>query len=134
MNLMVKHGAISRSHVYRMLGSKNARVRHAAFTLLEASNPRLRRDSELFMEIVRFIWDANPSYDVYREFSKRHLFIRYRVHELISARLRIEKQQRQSVPSDQRPEDTRKGGFFQRFGSRLVSLSLSFRGPSTRAY
>jgi hypothetical protein len=134
MNLMVKHGAISRSHVYRMLGSKNARVRHAAFTLLEASNPRLRRDSELFMEIVRFIWDANPSYDVYREFSKRHLFIRYRVHELISARLRIEKQQRQSVPSDQRTEDTRQGGFFQRLGRRLVSLSLSSRGPSTRAY
>ena len=134
MNLMVKHGAISRSHVYRMLGSENARVRHAAFTLLEASNPRLRRDSELFMEIVRFIWDANPSYDVYREFSKRHLFIRYRVHELISARLRIEKQQRQSVPSDQRTEDTRQGGFFQRLGSRLVSLSLSSRGPSTKAY
>jgi hypothetical protein len=69
---MVKHGAISRSHVYRMLGSKDARVRRAAFALLEASNPRLRRNSELFIEIVRFIWDANPSYDVYREFSKRH--------------------------------------------------------------
>jgi hypothetical protein len=55
-----------------MLGSKDARVRRAAFALLEASNPRLRRNSELFIEIVRFIWDANPSYDVYREFSKRH--------------------------------------------------------------
>jgi hypothetical protein len=60
-----------------MLGSKDARVRRAAFTLLEASNPRLRRNSELFMEIVRFIWYANPSYDVYREFSKRH-FVRDR--------------------------------------------------------
>jgi len=50
----------------------DARVRRAAFTLLEASNPKLRRDGELFMEIIRFIWDANPSYDVYREFSKRH--------------------------------------------------------------
>ena len=33
---MVKHGALSRSHVYRMLGSKDARIRRAAFTLLEA--------------------------------------------------------------------------------------------------
>jgi hypothetical protein len=72
---MVKHGAISRSHVYGMLASKDARVRRAAFTLLEASNPRLRRNSELFIEIVGFIWD------VYREFSKRHLFVPpYRVH------------------------------------------------------
>jgi hypothetical protein len=71
---MVKHGAISRSHVYGMLASKDARVRRAAFTLLEASNPKLRRNSELFIEIVRFIWDANPSYDVYREFSDRNLF------------------------------------------------------------
>jgi len=68
---MVKHGALSRSHVYRMLGSKDARIRRAAFTLLEASNPKLRRNSELFIEIVRFIWDANPSYDIYREFSRR---------------------------------------------------------------
>jgi hypothetical protein len=125
---MVKHGAISRSHVYRMLGSKNVRVRRAAFTLLEASNPRLRRDSELFMEIVRFIWDANPSYDVYREFSKRHLFVRYRVHELISARLRIEKQERQSAPPDQHTEDKRQGGFFQRLGGHLATqLSLFSR-------
>src|SRR5882724_10043100 len=77
---MVKHGALSKSHVYKLLRSKDARVRRAAFTLLEASNPRLRRNSELFIEIVRFIWDANPSYDVYREFSKRHLFVPYRVH------------------------------------------------------
>ncbi len=69
---MVKHGALSRPHVYRMLASEDARVRRAAFTLLEASNPKLRRNSELFMELVRFIWDANPSYEVYREFSQRH--------------------------------------------------------------
>jgi hypothetical protein len=92
---MVKHGAISRSHVYQMLGSKDARVRRAAFTLLEVSNPRLRRDSELFMEIIRFIWDANPSYDVYREFSKRHLFVPYKVQELIGARIKIEKREEQ---------------------------------------
>jgi len=59
-----------------MLRSKDARVRRAAFTLLEASNPKLRRNSELFIEIVRFIWDANPSYEVYLEFSKRNLFTR----------------------------------------------------------
>jgi hypothetical protein len=71
---MVEHGGLLRSHVYQMLSSKDARVRRAAFILLEASNPRLRKDTEIFMEIVRFIWDANPSYDVYREFSKRHLY------------------------------------------------------------
>ena len=85
---MVKHGAISRSHVCRMLSSKDARVRRAAFILLEASNPRLRRNSELFMEIVRFIWDANPSYDVYREFTKRHFIGSNRAALPVSARLR----------------------------------------------
>ena len=74
-NTMVKHGALSKPHVYRLLGSHDAHVRRAAFTLLEASNPRLRRNSGVFMEVVRFIWDANPSYAVYREFSRRH-FIR----------------------------------------------------------
>src|SRR6201981_1181562 len=70
--IMVKHGALSKSHVYKLLRSKDARVRRAAFTLLEASNPRLRRNSELFIAITRFIWDANPSYDVYQEFTNRH--------------------------------------------------------------
>ena len=69
---MIKHGALSRSHVYRMLGSTDPHIRRAAYTLLEESNPKLRRNSELFIEVVRFIWDANPSYDVYREFSRRH--------------------------------------------------------------
>jgi hypothetical protein len=117
---MVKHGALSRSHVYHMLGSKDARVRRAVFTLLEASNPTLRRDSELFLEIIRFIWDANPSYDVYREFSKRHLLVPYKVHELISARLKIEKLEQQSVAADQSAEDARqdKGGFFKRLFRR----------------
>jgi hypothetical protein len=82
---MVKHGALSRSHVYQMLASKDARVRRAAFALLEASNPALRRNSELYIDIIRFIWDANPSYDVYREFSQRHLLVGYKVHELIGA-------------------------------------------------
>ena len=62
-----------------MLASKEARVRRAAFTLLEGSNPKLRRNSELFIEIARFIWDANPSYDVYLEFSKRNLFVQDKV-------------------------------------------------------
>ena len=69
--VMVKHGALSKSHVYHLLRSKDARVRRAAFTLLETSNPRLRTNSEIFAEITRFIWDANPSYDVYHEFTKR---------------------------------------------------------------
>ena len=29
---MVKHGALSKSHVYQLLRSKDARIRHAAFT------------------------------------------------------------------------------------------------------
>jgi hypothetical protein len=62
-----------------MLRSKDAHVRRAAFTLLEASNPRLRRDSGLFIETIQFIWDANPSYEVYQEFSKRHFVRRYKV-------------------------------------------------------
>ena len=40
--VMVKHGALSKSHVYHLIRSKDARVRGAAFTLLEISNPRLR--------------------------------------------------------------------------------------------
>jgi hypothetical protein len=98
---MIKHGAISRSHVYQMLSSKDARVRGAAFALLEASNPRLRRDRGLFMEIVRFIWDANPTYEVYREFSRRHLFACYKVHEIVLARQRLEKQGRPNTSPDQ---------------------------------
>src|SRR5215831_12127196 len=89
---MVKHGALPKSHVYHLLRSKDARVRHAAFTLLERSNPRLRTSSELFVEITRFIWDANPRYDVYQEFTKRHFQVGYKVHELISARMKIEEQ------------------------------------------
>ena len=122
---MVKHGAISRAHVYQMLGSKDARVRLAAFTLLEASNPRLRKDGDIFIEIVRFIWDANPNYDVYREFSKRHLFVGYKVHDLISARLKMEKQKQQSASTDRRPEETCQDGLFKRLRNVIVS-KLSF--------
>ena len=112
---MVKHGALSKSHVYQLLRSKDARVRRAAFTLLEVSNPRLRRNSELFVEITRFVWDANPSYDVYYEFTKRHFQVSYKVHELISARLKIEKQKKESAAADQ-TDNTRhyEGGFFKR--------------------
>jgi hypothetical protein len=99
-----------------MLASKDARVRRAAFTLLETSNPGLRRNSELFMEIVRFIWDANPSYEVYLEFSKRHLLVPYKVHELIGARLKMEKREQQSALAARRVEDAGrdKDGFFKR--------------------
>ena len=113
---MVKHGALSKSHVYKLLRSKDARVRRAAFTLLETSNPRLRRNCELFIEITRFIWDANPGYDVYQEFTKRHFQARYKVHELIGARLKIEKQKQQSAAAEELTDNARRceGGFFQR--------------------
>ena len=113
---MVKHGALSKSHVYRLLRSKDARVRRAAFTLLESSNPRLKTSSELFVEITRFIWDANPSYDVYQEFTKRHFQVGYKVHELISARMKIEEGENQSGAPDGLPDNTRpsEGGFFKR--------------------
>jgi hypothetical protein len=123
--IMVNHGALSKSHVHQMLASKDARVRRAAYTLLEASNPTLRRNSELFLEIIRFIWEANPSYDVYREFNKRHLLVPYKVHELISARLKLEKQEQQRAADDQRAAETRRyeGGFFKRlFGRRIPAL------------
>jgi hypothetical protein len=122
---MVKHGALSKSHVYQLLRSKDARVRRAAFTLLETSNPRLRRSSEIFIEIIRFIWDANPSYDVYHEFTKRHFQVRYKVHELISARLKIEKQE--SAAADHLTHNTGQGGFFKRLFRRRSSRSQSAR-------
>src|SRR5215471_6990922 len=117
--IMVKHGALSKSHVYKLLRSKDARVRRAAFTLLETSNPRLRRNSELFIAITRFIWDANPSYEVYQEFTKRHFQARYKVHELIGARLKIEKQ-KQRAAADHVTDNARhsEGGFFTRLFGR----------------
>jgi hypothetical protein len=107
-----------------MLRSGDARVRRAAFTLLEASNPTLRRDSALFIELVQFIWNANPSYDVYREFSERHLFVRrYKVHELILARLKQEKLRQKSAAAGNRPADQRGSapGYFARVISVLSS-------------
>ena len=123
--IMVKHGALSKSHVYKLLRSKDARVRRAAFTLLETSNPRLRRNSELFIEITRFIWDANPSYDVYQEFTKRHFQVRYKVHELVSARLKIERQEKQGTAADQIAEDTPRyeGGLLKRLFRRRLSCA-----------
>ena len=139
---MVNHGALSQSRVYELLCSKDARVRRAAFILLETSNPTLRRNSEVFLEIIRFIWNANPNYDVYREFSKRHLLVPYKVHELISARLKIEKREQQSALLDQRtePRRQRQGGFFARlFGvARLRKRSIPWADnriiPSWPAY
>jgi hypothetical protein len=99
-----------------MLRSKDIRVRRAAFTLLEASNPRLRQDSALFLEIVQFIWNANPSYDVYQE-----LFVqRYKVHELIIARLKRQKRAAESATTVQHVEQARRSapGFFKRLFGR----------------
>ena len=124
---MVRHGALSKSHVYHLLRSKDARVRHAAFTLLERSNPTLRRNSRLFVEITRFIWDADPSYDLYNEFTKRHFQANYKVHELISARLKIEEQNKQSGAPDDLTDKPRphvhEGGFFKRLFRRRSSRS-----------
>ena len=113
---MVKHGALSKSHVYHLLRSNDVRVRNAAFTLLERSNPRLRTNSELFVEIARFIWDANPSYDIYNEFTKRHFQAGYRVHELISARIKTEKQNNHTASADVLSNNTSRyeRGFFKR--------------------
>ena len=124
---MVKHGALSKSHVYHLLRSNDARVRRAAFTLLETSNPRLRTNSEVFAEITRFIWDANPSYDVYHEFTKRHFQASYKVHELISARLKIEKQNKQSGAANDLTANTRshvyEAGFLKRLFRRRSGRS-----------
>jgi hypothetical protein len=118
--IMVKHGALSKSHVYHLLRSKDARVRRAAFTLLETSNPRLRTNSEIFAEITRFIWDANPSYDVYHEFTKRQFHFNYKIHELISARLKIERQDKQTAAAGDLTDKARhyEGGFFKRLFRR----------------
>jgi len=124
---LVNHGALSQSRVYELLCSKDERVRRAAFILLETSNPTLRRNSEVFLEIIRFIWNANPNYDVYREFSKRHMLVPYKVHELISARLKIEKQNKPSSAEDDLSANTRphvyEGGFFKRLLRRRSGRS-----------
>jgi len=117
---MVKHGALSKLHVYHLLRSKDMRVRRAAFTLLEASNPRLRTNSEIFAEITRFIWDANPSYDVYHEFTKRQFQFNHKVHELISARLKMERQDKQNAAAGDLSGSARHNerGFFKRLFRR----------------
>ena len=125
--IMVKHGALSKSHVQQLLRSKDARVRRAAFTLLETSNPRLRTNSEVFAEITRFIWDANPSYDVYQEFTKRQSQFNHKVHELISARLQIERQDKQNAAAGDLTDNARhyEGGFFKRLFRRRSSGTQS---------
>jgi hypothetical protein len=124
---MVKHGALSKSHVYHLLRSNDARVRHAAFTLLERSNPTLRTNRGLFVEIAQFIWNANPSYEVYNDFTKRHFQANYKVHQLISARLKMERQNKQSGAADDLTANTRpnayEGGFFKRLFRRRSSRS-----------
>ena len=126
-HIMVKHGALAKSHVYKLLRSKDARVRHAAFTLLETSNPRLRTNSELFVEITRFIWDAHPSYDLYQEFTKRHFQASYKVHELISARVKVEKQNKDDLTDNARRYE---GGFFKRFFGFALSVANGKRDSS----
>jgi hypothetical protein len=53
---------------------KRERVRFPApigITTLRMKRTRRPRVA-FFIEIAWFIWDANPSYDVYQEFTKRH--------------------------------------------------------------
>src|SRR5215471_12554692 len=119
----------------QLLRSKDARVRRAAFTLLETSNPRLRRNSEMFIEITRFIWDANPSYDVYREFTKRHFQARYKVHELIGARLKMENQKKQRPAEDHLTDNPRHraDGFFTRLFRRASRSSQACEASWSQA-
>jgi hypothetical protein len=128
---MVKHGALLKSHVYHLLRSKDARVRRAAFALLETSNPRLRTNSEVFAEVTRFIWDANPSYDVYHEFIKRQFQSNHKVHELISARVEVEKQEEQRASADDLTDNPRpyEGGFFKRLFRRRCNSVLPSGSP-----
>jgi hypothetical protein len=68
---MVRHGALPKPHVYELLCSPDPRVRRAAFILLEAGNPKLGKNSALYFEVLRFIWDATYSYDICQEFMRR---------------------------------------------------------------
>src|SRR5260370_33847992 len=89
-------------------------------------------------EVVSFSWKSrdsfgtlipNPSYEVYQEFTKRHFQVRYKVHELISARLKIEKQKKQSAAADHLTDNTRhyEAGFFSRLFWRRSNRSQSSR-------
>src|SRR5438045_9505096 len=93
--------------------------------LLERSNPTLRRNSRVFVEITQFIWDADPSYDLYNECTKRHFQANYKVHELVSARLKIEEQNKQSGAAHDLTDKPRphvhEGGFFKRLFRRRSS-------------
>jgi hypothetical protein len=69
---VVRHGALSKSHVDEMLCSADPRVRRAAFTLLEGCNPKLKKHGALYFEVLRFIWSATANYDTCREFMRRN--------------------------------------------------------------
>jgi hypothetical protein len=91
-------------------------------------SPSWSENSRLFVEITRFIWDADPSYDLYNEFTKRHFQANYKVHELISARLKIEEQNKQSGAADDLTDKPRphvhEGGFFKRLFRRRSTPSI----------
>src|SRR5207237_10571741 len=105
--------------------SSTAQCKGRARSSRRLHNPNLRTSSELFVEITRFIWDANPSYDVYQEFTKRHFQVRYKVHELVSARLKIERQEKQGTAADLIAEDTPRyeGGLLKRLFRRRLSCA-----------
>jgi hypothetical protein len=78
---------------------------------------------------MRFIWDANPSYDVYHEFTKRQFQFNYKVHELINARLKIERQDKQNAAAGDLTDNARhyEGSFFKRLFRRRFGCSQSAR-------
>jgi hypothetical protein len=81
-------------------------------------------------EVVSFLWRSRDSFGTLiqatrQEFTKRHVQVRYKVHELISARLKIE----QSAAADYLTDNTRhhEGGFFKRLFRHRSSRSQSAR-------
>jgi hypothetical protein len=61
---------------------------------------------------------------VYREFSRRHLFAGYKVHELIRARLKHEKQKQDIACSNLKLADTVRGRFFNWLRCEIIPLFL----------
>ena len=121
-------GAIARlSHARLERRARTPRRLHAA----RGEQSTLRRDSELFIEIMRFIWDANPSYDVYREFSQRHHYVPYKVHELIAARLKAESAGN-STPPRRRAGSPPPGGFFRQLFRRRAAVRAGRACPGRK--
>jgi hypothetical protein len=126
---MVKHGAPkSRANARR----KDARVACAA-------TPPGGKQSSL-RETVNcsgnhtFIWEV-IRVDIYRVIQQASFDRPYKVHELISARLKVEKQEQQRAAADQHADEVRRqeGGFFQRLFRRRMPALQSTRCENRHA-